>query len=111
LSNLDELVRFAAREIPPNDVVLPLPGEDPFFYATGRMPQFPVTLFDPATDPYSASTLINEAIRRKVRWVIVKRKLQINGDPMPGAEQAIALVEQDFALYRRLGGYDVFLRK
>ena len=111
LSNLDELVRFAAREIPPMDVVLLLPGEDPFYFATGRTPQFPVTLFDPATDPYSAPALVNAAMQRHVRWLIVKRALQIHGDPMPEAEQALALVERDFALYRRLSAYDVYLRK
>lgn len=111
LPNLDELVNFAAREIPANDEVLPLPGEDPFFYATGRTPQFPVTLFDPATDPYSATALMNAAKQHHVRWVIVKRALQIQEDPMPGAEQAMALVQQNFKLYRRLCGYDVYLRK
>ena len=111
LSNLDELVEFAASQIPQNEAVLPLPGEDPFFYATGRLPQFPVTLFDPATDPYSADGLIEEAHRRDVRWVIVKRALQINENPMPEKERTLQGVERDFVLYRRLQGYDVYRRR
>lgn len=111
LPNLEELSDFVAREIPPTDVVLPLPGEDPFFYASGRTPQFPVTLFDPATDPYSAAELMGEARRRNVRWVIVKRMLQINENPEPEAEETMRLLEQDFALYRRLRGYDIFRRR
>ena len=110
LSNFDELVTFTEREIPPQDGVLPLPGEDPFYFATGRTPSFPVTLFDPATDPYSAVGLMDEARRRNVRWVIVKRALQINENPMPEFEETMPLVQRDFGLYRRLQGYDVYRR-
>ena len=111
LPNFDELVAFAAREIPSGDALLLLPGEDPFYYATGRTPQFPVTLFDPATDPYSASGLLDEARRRDVRWVIVKRALQINENALPESDQTMRLVQQDFALYARLRGYEVYRRK
>lgn len=111
LSNLDELVDFVARVIPPDEVVLPLPGEDPFYFATGRTPRFPVTLFDPATDPYSASELIAEVRRRDVRWVIVKRELQIMANPEPEAEETMRLLGRDYDLYQRLKGYDVFRRR
>jgi hypothetical protein len=108
LANFEELAAFAAREIPPSDALILLPGEDPFYFATGRTPQFPVTLFDPATDPLSASQLLVEAQRRNVRWVIVKRVLQINGNPLPESGRAMELVARDFLLYRRLKGYDVY---
>jgi hypothetical protein len=111
LSDFDELVEFAASEIPPREAVLPLPGEDPFFYATGRAPRFPVTLFDPATDPYSASEVVDEARRLNIRWIIVKRALQINGNPMPETEQTMKLMQRDFALYKRLHGYDIYRRR
>jgi hypothetical protein len=111
LRNFDELAEFAAREIPPNEAVLPLPGEDPFFYATGRTPQFPVTLFDPATDPYSALGLVEEAGHRNIRWVIVKRVLQMNENPMPDRDRTMELLQSDFVIYRRLQGYDVYRRQ
>jgi hypothetical protein len=111
LTNFDELVAFAAREIPRNDGLLLLPGEDPFFYATGRAPQFPVTLFDPATDPYSANELLAEARRRNIRWVIMKRVLQINANPEPESAETLQLIAREFALYRQLAGYDVYRRR
>jgi hypothetical protein len=111
LPNLDELVDLTEREIPHQDALLALPGDDPFYYATGRTPQFPVTLFDPTTDPYSAPELLAEAQRRDVRWVIVKRMLQINTDPLPQGEQTMRMIEQNFALYRRLAGYDIYRRQ
>jgi hypothetical protein len=111
LANFDELVAFAAREIPRDDSLLLLPGEDPFYYATGRIPQFPVTLFDPTTDPYSVPELLAEARRRHVRWIIVKRVLQSNTDPMPESEQTMQLVAREFVLYRRLQGYDIYRKR
>jgi hypothetical protein len=111
LANLDELVAFAAREIPASDALLLLPGEDPFYYATGRTPRFPVTLFDPATDPYSSAQLMDEARRQNVRWVILKRVLQSKANVMPEFDQTLRLVEGEFALYRRLEGYDVYRLK
>ena len=57
LSNFDELLRYAQANIPVADGIVLLPGEDPFYFVTGRTPQFPVLLFDPATDPYSPAQL------------------------------------------------------
>jgi hypothetical protein len=111
LANFDELVAFADREIPSGDALLLLPGEAPFYYATGRVPQFPVTLFDPATDPYSPAQLMSEACRRNVRWVIVKRVLQSKANVMPGFDETLQLVQRDFALSRTLGGYEVYRMK
>jgi hypothetical protein len=111
LPNFDELVEFTEREIPRASVLLVLPGEDPFYYATGRIPRFPVTLFDPTTDPYSAPELLAEAHRRDVKWVIVKRVQQIDGDPMPEKVQSMELMAAEYALYRRLGGYDIYRKR
>ena len=111
LSNLDQLVAFADQEIPRGDALLLLPGEDPFYYATGRVPQFPVTLFDPATDPFGPAELLDEARRREVKWVIVKRVLQSKANVMPEFDQTLGLIAADFAPYRRLHGYDVYRRK
>jgi hypothetical protein len=111
LTNLDELIAFADHDIPSGDALLLLPGEDPFYYATGRMPQFPVTLFDPATDPYSPAQLMSEARKRNVRWVIVKRVLQSRANVMPGFDETMQLVQRDFAPPRALAGYDVYRLK
>ena len=111
LANFEGLIVFAAREIPDGDALLLLPGEDPFFFATGRTPQFPVNLFDRTTDPYSPPDLMEEARRRNVRWVIVKTLLQSNEEPLPEREQTMALIAGEFALFRRIEGYDVYRRR
>jgi hypothetical protein len=87
-----------------------IPGEDPFYFATGRVPQFPVLLFDNATDPLSPAQLVSEARRRNIRWLIVKRDLQLKEDPTPQREGAVKALQQVFLPYRKLGGYDVYRR-
>ncbi len=110
LPNFDELLRLAAANIPASDRLILLPGEDPFYFATGRVPQFPVLLFDPATDPYSPAQLVEEARARKIRWLIVKRELQIKEDVTPQREATLKALMEDFKLYSRLTGYDVYRR-
>ena len=53
IPRFEDLVRFANAEIPAGDGTLLIPGEVPFYFVTGRMPTFPILLFDPTTDPYT----------------------------------------------------------
>jgi hypothetical protein len=110
LPAFEELLRFTATSIPAADGLILIPGEDPFYFATGRVPQFPVLLFDPATDPYSPAQLVEQARTRNIRWLIVKRELQINEDPTPQREATLTALLRDFTLYRQLGSYDVYRR-
>jgi hypothetical protein len=111
LPEFEELLRYTANEIPPNDGLILLPGEDPFYFATGRTPQFPVLLFDNATDPLSTpALLVAEANRRHIRWLIVKRNLQIKEDVTPQREATLHVLQQIFLPYRKLAAYDVYRR-
>jgi hypothetical protein len=110
LPEFEELTRFADREISTKDGLLIFPGEDPFYFATGRAPQFPVLLFDPATDPYTPETLLAEARKRNVRWVIVKTHRQSLEDVMPQKAETLALMQKEFHLYKQLTGYDIYRR-
>ncbi len=109
LPAFEQLVHFASGEIPPNDAIILIPGEDPFF-TTGRIPQFPILLFDKATDPYSPQQIASLAHSRNVRWLIVKRNLQMNEDATPQREATLHLLLRDFTIYRKLDGYDIYRR-
>jgi hypothetical protein len=110
LPDFEELLRFAASEIPVSDGLILIPGEDPFYFATGRVPQFPVLLFDRSTDPLSPAQLVAEARRRNIRWLIVKRNLQIKEDVTPQRVETLQALQQVFLPYRKLGSYDVYRR-
>jgi len=111
LAEFEELLRFSANEIPFSDGLILIPGEDPFYFATGRSPQFPVLLFDNATDPLSTpAQLVAEAERRKTRWLIVKHSIQMKEDPTPQREASLEALQKLFLPYRKLGSYDVYRR-
>ncbi len=110
LPEFEELLRFAEANIPATDGLILLPGEDPFYFVTGRAPRFPVLLFDPATDPYSPGQLVEQARIHKIRWLIVKRDLQIKEDPTPQREATVEALLEEFRIYRSLKGYDIYRR-
>jgi hypothetical protein len=111
LPAFEQLLDFAAREIPRDDGLLLLPGEDPFYYATGRTPRFPVLLLDRTCDPYSPEELVEQVRRHNIRWLIVKRRLQLTDQVLPAPEETMVLLLREFALERRLDGYEVYRRR
>ena len=111
LPNLDQLLRYSAAHIPQNDGIILIPGEDPFYFVTGRVPRFPVLLFDPATDPYSPAQLAEEARSHNIRWLVVKHDLQIKEDPTPQRESVLRALFEDFTPSAQLRSYDVYHRR
>ncbi len=111
LPHFEELLTFASKNIPQSDGLILVNGEDPFYYTTGRTPQFPILLFDPTTQPYSPSQLRELVQARNIRWLVVKRELQIKEDPTPDRAATLAALVQDFAINQRLAGYDVYRRR
>ena len=110
VSDFDELLRYAEVNIPADDGVILLPGEDPFYFVTGRKPRFPVLLFDPATDPYTSVETAAEASRRDIRWLVVKRRLQIRESPAPDRAGLEEQLVREFHPVAHLAGYDIYRR-
>ena len=110
LPEFDELLRYASAKIPFDDGLIVIPGEDPFYFATGRVPRFPVLLFDPSTDPYSPAEIAELVRRHNTRWLIVKRDLQINEDPSPQRQATMKALMTEFTMAAHLRGYDVYRR-
>jgi hypothetical protein len=111
IPNFEELVYYANGRIPPSDGILLLPGEDPFYYATGRRPQFPVLLFDHTVNPYSPEEIRALCRERNIQWVIVKQELQNEEDAVDEEkERIVAALEADFEHVDELGNYDIYHR-
>ena len=83
LPQIDELLRYTQANIPFDDGIVLLPGEEPFYFATGRVPRFPVPFFDPTIDPYSPAEIVSLVRSRNIRWLIIKKNLQLKEDPTP----------------------------
>ena len=111
LPQFEELVDYTNREIPRDDAILEIPGEDLFYYATGRVPRFPVILMDNTVNPYSAEQLLTLCGRRDVRWIIVKKKLQLQEEPLAFREKLMMLVARDYEPVESLDNYEIYKRR
>jgi len=111
IPNFEELVRYADQKIPRDEGILLLPGEDPFYYATGRRTQFPVLLFDHTVNPYSPEQILEICRARNIKWLIVKQDLQDEDDGVNQEEEKItAALDQDFEQVDTLGNYEIYKR-
>jgi MFS family permease len=110
LPDFEELVRYSEINIPRDDGLVLIPGEDLFYYTTGRRPRFPVLLFDHTTNPYSPEEIVKLCRDKNIRWVIVKQDLQLEEDPVENRDRLIELLEKDFELVESLNNYDIYRR-
>jgi hypothetical protein len=110
IPEFEGLVRFTQQQIPMQDGLLMIPGEDLFYYTTGRRPQFPSLMFDHTVNPFSPEEIRQIARNRNIRWFIVKNNLQLNGEPVEEKDKVLALLKQDFQFVRSVGIYDVYRR-
>ena len=107
-SGFRELVAWTDQHIPREDAIVCLPGEDLFYFTTGRRPRFPVLMFDRTINPYDARTIDALIQQRHVRWVIVKERLQINGTPMENRDETLALIARHARVVAQLSNYIVW---
>lgn len=111
IPSFEELVHDTNGKIPPDAGILLLPGEDPFYYATGRRPQFPVLLFDHTVNPYSPEQIRAICRERNITWLIVKQDLQNEEDAVDQEKDKITeALEEDFEQVESLTNYDIYRR-
>jgi hypothetical protein len=111
LPQFEELLGFSEREIPRQDGILMIPGEDLFYYSSGRHPGFPVLMFDHTVNPYSPEEILQISRARDIGWLIVKRELQLQADPVEQKNRMLELLRHDFQPVASLGNYDVYRKK
>jgi len=111
IPNFEELVRYSDANIPADAGILLLPGEDFFYYAIGRKPQFPVLLFDHTVNPYSPEQIRQICRDRNITWLIVKQDLQNQDDAVDEEKDKITTaLENDFEQVESLTNYEIYRR-
>lgn len=111
IPQFEELVQYSEKEIPKDDGILMIPGEDVFYYTTGRHPRFPVLMFDHTVNPYRPIQVLALSRSEKIQWLVVKRNLQMQGTPYEDEAELLQLLLADFQPVKRLENYDVYKRK
>ena len=111
LPNFEELVKYTEANIPSAEPILIIPGEDLFYYTTGRRPQFPVLLFDHTANPYSPAEIVKLARERNINWLIIKQDLQDEDENIEKQRDELTeALEQEFEQVESLKSYDIYKR-
>ena len=110
VEDVDEILRLVDKTVPAGDGIISFPGEEPLFYALGRRPRFPLVAFDFTVDPYAPAELTALRDATGVRWVLVKRDLQLLGTPFNATAKISALTD-GFDLASSTFGYDLYRRR
>ncbi|MBW0012736.1 MAG: hypothetical protein JO059_06175 [Mycobacterium sp.] len=111
LPQFDALAAYAKAKIPAEDGLLIIPGEDPFYYATGREPHFPVLLFDTMGNPYSPEEIATMARARDIGWLVVKRQLQLRPEASEweeGNQRLLDLLRRNCEKADQLDNYEIY---
>jgi hypothetical protein len=110
--DFEELVAYTEREIPRDEGILMLPGEDLFYFSTGRRPRFPVLMFDRTVNPYSPEEVVELARQTDIRWLVVKEDLQLDEDQVEeDRDRMLELLKQDFKQVESLNNYRIYRRR
>ena len=109
IPDFEELVKYSDANIPLGDGIIYLPGEDLFYYTTGRHPHFPVLLFDVTNNPYNAVEIHDRVLASDIEWMIVKNDTQIEADGTINSKAAIfELLKPNFRPVDSLNNYEIY---
>jgi len=109
IRDLDEILRWTEANVPRDEPIVFLPGEDPVFYALGRRPRLPSVYFFDVANPVSFDEILRSADEVGLRWVFVKERIQMTVAPPLNDAYAAALTE-GATLVAEVGPYRVYRR-
>jgi hypothetical protein len=112
LRDFEELVSWSNDNIPRDDRIVMLPGEDLFYYTTGRTPKFPILTFDYSYNPYEAEQLRDLILEKNIEWVIVKSDTQIEVDQtIDDRKKIVEELQPYFREFESLNNYEIYKRR
>ena len=112
LTDFEELVKWSSDNIPREDGIVLLPGEDLFYYTTGRTPKFPILTFDYSYNPYNAEQLRDMILEKNIEWVIVKDDTQIEIDQtIDDRNKILDELKPYFRNVESLNNYEIYKRR
>ena len=112
IPDFEELVEYTDKNIPFDDGILIIPGEDLFNYTTGRHPHFSVILFDVTNNPLDPEQILQQVKERDIRWLIVKNDLEIEVDKtIDDKDRLLEVLKPEFKHIESLNNYEIYRRK
>ncbi len=112
IPDFEELVEYVDKNIPVDDGILVLPGEDLFYYTTRRQPKFPILTFDYSYNPYDPDKIRDMVLASNLEWIIVKTDTQIEIDKtIDDREKILEPLKPYFRQFESLNNYEIYKRR
>ncbi|NQU34171.1 MAG: hypothetical protein HQ521_13140 [Bacteroidetes bacterium] len=106
-NDLNEIEQYINTNIPENESIYFIPGEDPLYYLTGRTPKLNYFQLNSITLSRDLDSVYADINMAGIKWVIIKTKLQcergfINYDLLADS------IKNNYVLYRKLDSYEIY---
>jgi hypothetical protein len=105
---MDNMFMFVEKEIPFAEAVATIPGEDPFYFATGRKSVMSYLHLIDHTYDYDTDRVWNEMKSKQIIWIIIKLETQVKG--YTDTSNLLTRIKNDYKLYAQIRGYDIYRR-
>jgi len=108
---MDQMIKYVNLNISLNDTIITIPGEDPIYYLTKRVPPLPFFEFLEYSCPFNVEQYASLIEAKKIDWIIVKNDLQC-GYKCLGADidNLTNRLKVNYILVKQLKGYDIYKR-
>jgi hypothetical protein len=110
IREMEEMIRKTEELIPRADKVATLPGEDPYYFLTGREPAVSYISYNWITCNLSSKAIIDEYLEKNIKWVIVKTKLQ-DADGFKSMDKVMQYLQVHYEKKEATPAYDIYKRK
>ncbi len=107
--NFEAMLKYTDINIPKNSSVAFLPGEDPFFAASGRKNPLQFSLLHAGVYTLQPSMVVNELLEKNVQWIVAKNTQQTY--PwlwISNWEDISKWVKQSYSIVVTIGNYDIY---
>jgi hypothetical protein len=106
---MDSMFRFVEKEIPFNESIATLPGEDPFYFTSGRKSLMSYLHLIDHTYNYDAERVWQEMKEKNIGWIIVKTETQVK--VYTNTEALLKHIMNECDLYAQIRGYEIYKRR
>lgn len=105
--NMEALFKYTQEHIPKTESVAFLPGEDPFFASTGRVPQMFCTQWEHATCNKRMEQTQVEIEKKQIQWLIIKEDLMSRWAFLP-TEELSGFLQKSYTVNKQMAGYTIY---
>jgi hypothetical protein len=112
ISNMDNMLIYTENNIPKNEKVIVISGEDPFYASTQRIN--PLRFGQVGVNTYPDELIVPDIIESNAKWLIIKNTMQLNQHRiMPAVDTKIILdnLLDYYNCIEKIEGYDICVRR